>query len=356
MNGYVSTSRSYGPGSANETLGFGAIWVLSEDHHTWRVQGLQKAAELVGLQLTIPTSRHRSDEEVLAHLQGDELGEGQELDTIRATLNYISLLEDFVGTGDETALFLEDDADFGVDIRAQMKLLSQSMTKDRRLERNTNRAADEQQVQVQANSNIATDNSSSEDAMDLHNPYAMDTWDIFWLGHWGMEFAGNYRLVDYTDQYALPWSHLTSDWNNFYASQAAAQTGIEQHQVVVHGTAPLSSYAWAITRSHAEKLVRRLRNERAQTFDLALHMDCKGGVHRCVAPVPEVMHHHKVAGQKSIGYVGNVDDGQHDLDWWRRVHKYTFNIQWSARCNAAGGGEKLGDRWQCLPGKYDKLI
>ena len=61
------------------------------------------------------------------------------------------------------------------------------------------------------------------------------------------------------------------------------------------------------------------------------------------------------AGQ-SLGKSGNLDDDKHDLNWWRTRHKYTYNIEWSARCNAAGVGEKIGKRWQCMPGKYDPYL
>ena len=73
-------------------------------------------------------------------------------------------------------------------------------------------------------------------------------------------------------------------------------------------------------------------------------------------PVPEFFHHHRTVGEVDIDRQGNGSVQRKDLEWWRGVHKYTYNVEWSARCNAAKAGEKLGERWQCLPGKHDDLI
>ena len=186
-------------------------------------------------------------------------------------------------------------------------------------------------------------------------PYGKDQWDVFWVGHYGVEDTHATTVVDYVDQYALPWDHLTSNFNNYYEQLSAAQIGQEPQQRMLLSAAPMGTYAFALTRASAQRLARKIRDEHVQQFDLAIHIDCKGLKHRCMAPVPALMHHHRVKGQKSIQLSGDQNDGKHDFSWWRDKHKYTYNIQWSARCNAAGTGEKLGDRWQCMPGRYDDL-
>ncbi len=96
---------------SNATLGFGALYVLTEDTATWRVQGLLSAAKLTELRFTIPVQKRPTDQDILLHLKGDSAT--TVLDEIRAVLNYISLLEGFLRSGYETALFVEDDVDFG---------------------------------------------------------------------------------------------------------------------------------------------------------------------------------------------------------------------------------------------------
>lgn len=324
----------------NQTLGFGAIYVLTEDTTTWRVQGLHQAAKLAGLRLTIPVQRRPSDQQLNAYLEGDEAE--HVLDEIRAVLNYISLLETFIKAGHETALFVEDDVDFSINIESQMGSISQTV-----LEQTS--PANEQERAGMTNVNL-------EEHL-LEDPYGNHGWDVFWIGHFGIEYTTNSQTWTYTDPHALPWDHLTSAFNNYYETQADVEAqSQEQPQHIIHSVAPMATYAFALTRGAAQKLVSKLRNERAQKFDYALHRHCKGLDLTCMAPVPGVMHHHKVAGEKSINVAGTQNDGKYDLEWWRNQHKYTYNIEWSARCNAAGVGERLGNRWQCMPGRYDKNI
>lgn len=315
-------------GADNATLGFGAIFVLTEDTHTWRVQGLRKAAELVDLDLTVPIQPRKTDKEVYDYLQGDKLSD--HLDNAKAVMSYIALLQQFIDTGYETALFFEDDVDFSIMIREQMSVLADAIS--------------------------APDTNTS----NLLDPYSKASWDILWLGHFGIEFTEKTQISNYEDPHALPWAALTSTFNNYYQQQG--QSGSTQQQLA-HNIAPLSTYAWATTRSHAQLLVEELASIRAQKFDVYLHIQCRGLRQRCVAPIPELMHHHRVSGSQSIGRPGiaSTTEGltwwqnllnrgrRESLDWWRDATKHTYNVEWSARCNAAQSGKRLGDRWQCLP-------
>ncbi|GIZ49761.1 hypothetical protein CKM354_001278800 [Cercospora kikuchii] len=315
-----------GPGPTNNTLGFGAIYVLTEDLSTWRVQGLRKAARLVGLQLSIPVQKPPSDRDVQAQVGAEPAaGYGHS----RALFNHLALLDTIAQAPYETVLVLEDDADFGLDIRAQMELVSKAFW---------SRAG-------------GTPESRDSEAEALH-PYRDHEWDIFWPGHFGMSFVDGTEIQKYHDPYALPWNRLKTNFNNYYEQMAAASP--PEPQQLIFNVAPLSTYAYAITKSHAARLVQKIRNDKADSFDTALHIDCVGKAHRCVAPVPQLFHHHRVTGGKvSSGkeaLAGNDGIAQ-DMAWYRTKQKYTYNIEWSARCNAIGAGEKVGERWQCLPGQ-----
>jgi hypothetical protein len=334
---YLSTVGLASPqttwnGADNSTLGFGGIFVLTENTHTWRVQGLQKAAALVGLDLTVLVQTPKTEKDVEDYLKGDELD--CHIDFVKATLSYLNLLQQFIGTGLETGLFVEDDVDFSIMIRSQMTILADT---------------------------LSTSEANSSDPSD---PYKRADWDVLWLGHFGLEFTEQTRISHYTDPHALPWSSVKSNFNNYYQQQEAAEKQSGQtSQQVAHNVAPLSTYAWATTRTHAQWLVDELTSTRAKKFDVGLHILCRGLRQRCIAPVPELMHHHKVSGSKSIGRPGSFRSDQgltwwqrslnwykgHGLEWWRDATKHTYNIEWSARCNAAESGERSGDRWQCLP-------
>jgi hypothetical protein len=314
-------------GADNATLGFGGIIVLTENTRTWRVQGLLRAAELVGLSLTVPVQMPKTEQDVHDYLKGDKLD--SHVDSVKATLNYIALLQQFIDTGYETALFLEDDIDFSLMIRTQMLILADAMS------------------------------SNTSDPLD---PYSKADWDVLWLGHYGVEFTEQTQISHYVDPHALPWASLTSKFNNYYQQQVPAERDSgSSTQQLARNIAPMSSYAWATTRTHAKWLVDELTSSHAQEFDVRLHIHCRGLRQRCVAPIPELMHHHRVSGSKSIGKAGITSSKERlgwwqswlshgqNIDWWRDATKHTYNIEWSARCNAAKSGERSGDRWQCLP-------
>ena len=317
--------------AGNETLGFGAIFALTIDDSTWRVQGFLAAAKLAGLQIRIPVQKRPSDEDAYAYLAGNEPTEV--LNEVKATLNYLSLIEVFLKTGYGTALFLEDDADFSMDIRSQMEAISSAMFGD------------------SAAHDTAKLNNGEELNRIFRFPYGEDDWDAFWIGHFRVEFSPVTKVEHYTDPIALPWDRLTSDFNNYYETVRATS---QKDQEIVTDVAPMATYGFALTRSTAQMLVCRLRDDRSQKFDLALHILCKGRELRCSAPVPEVVHHHSVLGMETIRLAGEGKGEKEDISWWRKRHKFTYNVEFSARCNALHAGEKLGDRWQCLPGRYDK--
>ena len=341
----------------NATLGFGAIYVATEDETTWRVQGLLKAANLTGLWLTIPVQRRRTDEEVLEFTAGLEREESVDLGAVRLSLNYVSLLEGFLRSGQETALFMEDDVDFSVDVKSQMTLLSAAMLASRWSDIDNDPGHEQT---ARSSTGRPQETSRRLQLGAVRSPYIHSRWDILWLGHCGMEITPRTEEVTYTDPHALAWDRLTCSFNNYYANQNRryeGHIGPQQQRILSH-TAPLCTFAWAVTRSHAHRIVRKFREERVCNLDMALHIDCKGLKQRCTVVVPELMHHHRVDGGRAI-----TDDGEdkndtqtQDLAWWRTKHKYTYNIEWSARCNAAWSGESLGDRWQCLPGKYDNIM
>lgn len=184
------------PSSRNATLGFGAIYVLTEDDTTWRAQGLPRAAKLTGVRLSIPVQRHLSDESVFSYLSGDDS------DTV---LNEIcALLNSYVDSGHETALFLEDDVDFGVDIKPQMEILSE-MLQGLYLGQ---RGMSDQNLENEAIQAIMQDL--------IPYSYAKDIWEVLWVGHYGVEFTENVSIISYDDPYALPWERLTSNFNNYY--------------------------------------------------------------------------------------------------------------------------------------------
>lgn len=315
---------------SNATLGFGAIYVLSADPASYRVQGLIEAANLTGLHMTITVPEHLTDETLHEQVkQRPEWGWGH----ARAALGHVSILDSLARSEIETALILEDDADFGINIRAHMEAVSQAIA---------NRS-----------------DESWTPGLARHHPYREDEWDIFWLGHAGLGHVGGTQVFEYDDPHALPWKSAFSVWNGYYEQIAAGHRGAARPRLIYNVQPFLGSYAYATTRVHAARMVERYMAEDSWlrkdglSFDFILSRDCQNRLARCVAPAPELFHHQQVPGEKKINEGGSR--GMQDMAWYKQQHKYTYNINWSARCNAAQSGERIGNRWQCLPNKGDPL-
>lgn len=101
--------------------------------------------------------------------------------------------------------------------------------------------------------------ATSLDQRAIH-PYQDSHWDILWLGHCGIEFANHVHVSYYQDCYAMPWSQLTSNFNDYYARMAAEE---KKHfwvrQQIVSKVAPLATFAYGVTRAHAAYLAKTLR-------------------------------------------------------------------------------------------------
>lgn len=107
---------------------------------------------------------------------------------------------------------------------------------------------------------------------------------------------------------------------------------------------------------HATTLLARLEAQRSQNIDDALHIACKGLQQRYLATAPELVHHHRVTGQHKLKNRRPVGARTQDLEWWHGQHKFTHNIQHSARCNVGQSGKKVEGLWQCLPNVDDENI
>ena len=75
--------------------------------------------------MNVTIQRRPTEAQISSHIASDEIT--KVLDEIRAVLNYISLLETFLRTDYETALFVEDDVDFDVHIMSQMQNISDTI-------------------------------------------------------------------------------------------------------------------------------------------------------------------------------------------------------------------------------------
>ncbi|KAI6852258.1 hypothetical protein KC323_g9495, partial [Hortaea werneckii] len=221
----------------NTTFGFGVILVPATTQDTWRVQGLKKAAQLLGIALAVPTIEP-PDEALVNAAPIDTDDPNSVLDSYRASLSHVALLQRYLNV--ETALILEDDVDFGVNIKEQLAAFSDTLWT----------------------------NAGSKDAHHQDDPYDKASWDIIWLGHCGLELVANTQITYYRDPYALGWDRLTVCLNDWYDQQQ--RHGIPQ--TVLRGAAPIGSYAYGVHRRRAMSLVEENSNRTGRAFDFTLRI------------------------------------------------------------------------------------
>lgn len=135
---------------------------------SWRTRGLAAAARLTGLDITTPPQPKNPDELVEAFRQmgagaPPTPGEVQvpQRGSAKAWMAHLDLLRYVIGAGLESALVIEDDVDWDVDIRAQMRLVSDA---------------------VRAYTGVAEGEGEGDQTTTA--PYG-EEWDVLWLGHCG---------------------------------------------------------------------------------------------------------------------------------------------------------------------------
>ena len=101
----------------NRTLGFQSIFAITTNT-TWRVQGVEAAANLTGIDVDFFYPREPPDEEVLDFRTSSEgeIGRGKAL----AWMAHLDMLKHIADEELETALIIEDDVDWDVYVREQM--------------------------------------------------------------------------------------------------------------------------------------------------------------------------------------------------------------------------------------------
>ncbi|OAP56638.1 hypothetical protein AYL99_08750 [Fonsecaea erecta] len=294
------------PGStqpSNPEHNFEKLLVLSS-RDSWRTRGLQAAANLSGLDFTIPTQPHNPEDVIYAF---EDMGLNSGATTPKhgsaaAWVAHLDLLKYIISAGFETVLVVEDDVDWDVRIKKQVQLVSDNMRRY----------------------TLVPDSDPT--------PYGTD-WDVLWLGHcgaaiddWvapGLKYADDTRIA--TEQYAS-WS-----------TQFLVDHLPEGHRQVQISTMTVCTFAYGVTKTSAQKILSLLARGADEAFDVALSHRCRSRELRCLVVNPQLMHHYEPP--KDHGYLSPVDEGDGDGQAgneadFESVKGHTLNIVRSARCSA----------------------
>lgn len=204
-----------------------------------------------------------------------------------------------IATTHSSTLILEDDTDWDIGIRAQMPQIAEAVR------------------------NLTGDASNATSIMPLP-PFGTE-WDILWLGHCGDSIIFDPPPITLPDPTVPPY---INSWEKTLSPYP------ERKRYIHWSAGPICTYAYAVTGQAARKLVGR-DDHGVESFDVWLHILCKGRQIRCVTVNPELFHHHEGAGPKVSLAAGSIlEEGFYEKE-------YTENIWHSARCNSAVPGDEL---------------
>ncbi|KAH8815645.1 hypothetical protein F5884DRAFT_852112 [Xylogone sp. PMI_703] len=308
--------EAYSP--RNSTLGFERILALSKGT-SWRQQGLLSAAHLSNIMISIPPQPGWSKELSNAF-------EGLGSDTkpnhgaALAWLAHIDVLKYIIQSKLNSALVLEDDVDWDVNIKEQMTLISYAV-------RNHTDAPDD----------------------DIH-PYS-HRWDVLWIGHCGDIPLSSENVTAFEDRTVVPFSSYKG-WARDILSRIS-----EGQRAVYNSNGAVCTFAYAVNKPGAKKVLDFVSSGQDQAFDIKLMNGCRSNAYKCIVVNPEVMRHFKPDpefGESSeIGQVNSqggekIDNedmadreeggfGTKFFDEARRVRGTTENIKQSARCQSLWG-------------------
>lgn len=254
-------------GPSNATLGFGAIYAVSHAESPRRYT-LMTAANLTGLEITIPVQPDWTDWDI----SNVQAAENSSLDTgsVLAWLGHRNALETFLQSPSETALIIEDDVDW--DVRLRQDQIPQTAYAIREL-------------------------------LGSHHGYYGDTnmWDMIWLGHCGDFFDASQGstlsiIKSYQDP-AMPDLINLHPWTRDFMQGIGAD---HNKQRLVHESVnPLCTFAYAITRSAATRILREIavsepirdKEHPCRAYDVRLLEGCRDEGLKCVSVNPELFHH-----------------------------------------------------------------
>nr|POF13041.1 dexh-box atp-dependent rna helicase dexh13 [Quercus suber] len=258
-------------------------------------------------------------------------------DVLNSTLGVSRIVEQNISS----ALVLEDDVDWDIRIKSQMRnfakasrLLVQPLpggTGNEFLDPTYLPQAEKESREVK-NFHVGVDSTSEPTT----SPYGdLDRWDLLWLGHCGTIFPGNDdkdiplgRAVISDDETVPERQHIgiqfgdTDRFRNEYPDHT---------RVVSRARYSTCVLGYAMSQQGARRLLYELGlHKTSGPFDLALRQLCDGdGRDRmtCLAVQPELFNHHRPVGHKS----GFSDISDHPDEYNSVV--FSRNIRWATKVN-----------------------
>ncbi|KAL4803338.1 hypothetical protein BDV18DRAFT_144613 [Aspergillus unguis] len=286
--------------AANATLGFEAILALSP-FPSWRTRGLQAAANLTGLDIKIPSQPplHPELVDAFAGLGPDDARHPNHGSAV-AWLAHLNLIRHVVQSEFETALIMEDDVDWDVSIRDQMVAVAEAVQE--------------------------LTNATGTDV----GPYG-ENWDVLWLGLCAETWDENFETVFINDRTVCPADRYVG------LAKGPMDRLPPGQRAVFHSGAPICTFAYALSREGAKKVLLDVGGAKDEAFDISLMNGCRERDLHCVSVLPELFRHYIPSDNMGSTSLVNPGEGDSDVVEVEVEMGHTENILESARCHALWG-------------------
>ncbi|KAI0121173.1 glycosyltransferase family 25 protein [Xylariales sp. AK1849] len=353
---YLGSQHTSTPGSSgglmddiyNSTLGFEKIFVVGLPTRTDRRDSMALAAALSNIEIefidgllgeTVP------DKAIPAGPEYTRLPEP----VIGSWRGHMNAVQEMVRRNISSALILEDDADWDVRIRDQLRdfaLASHAMTQPLA---GRSKYADPTYPKPAANQlemvpNIQFDHLPSTAPPTL-SPYG-DNWNALWTGHCGMHFGWS-KL---TPRARVIQSDETVPQHQYLGGMNDLKAQYPNHTRVYHHVQEgICSLGYALTQKGARQLLYEAGMRPFNVaYDILLLWFCDGAEgegrthHDCLTMQPSLFQHHRPAGSKAA----ESDISPHGGGYESNAH--TTVVRWSVRMNAQElmeGGTNFTDQY-----------
>ena len=237
-----------------------------------------------------------------------------------------------------SALILEDDVDWDVRIKSQMRDFARAsrmllqplpLTLDSSLYPTYPQAVEGRKAQdFDVNQNRVTKPSTS--------PYGdVDGWDLLWLGHCGSKFPPSNTGAMPISRAIIPNDHTVPEPQHI-KMQFGTDELVEEYpphtRVVSRAHENTCILAYGISQQGARRLLHELGlNKLDGNTDIMLRSICDGTNDRimrtCLTVQPQIFQHHRPRGPKSR--FSDITD--HGSEYNQQT--YTRNVRWSTRLN-----------------------
>ncbi|KAK8062197.1 hypothetical protein PG997_014294 [Apiospora hydei] len=186
-----------------------------------------------------------------------------------AWLAHIDLLKYVIQSDLSSALIMEDDVDWDVNIKDQLSKAAETV-------RNHTGAPFEEQ-----------------------NPYSSN-WDVLWLGHCGDIPRDNETFTFFQD----PTVVRHSAYEGFAAGYLRDHFP-EGQRAVYKSQGAICTYAYAVNRKGVRKVLEYVSGGQEQAFDTKLFHGCRSGALECISVNPELFRH--FTPDEKFGQTSEVD-------------------------------------------------